>query len=237
MQFFKNLIRYIGLTLLFVIPCGALGAAANGLSGGATGIATGLVILLVFAICSEWIALRHLRGRVASLDPAVKSSYAQVLASQGISQDRAPRLRYRLHPAPAVFVVRGWPSRGCICISEGLLTLLTESEIRSLFADCLRRSRAPGIRLSTFSHALTSWLLSMIPSAWTHVLMPEVSGVPRKPSPSMSVFALLGSLIALPWLKYIWLVGGHGKTGGLPIGDAVRRKMEAPGTWQFGGSY
>jgi hypothetical protein len=73
--------------------------------------------------------------------------------------------------APQALVVKSLHGRGAILLSEGLLGLLTESELRELLINNVMRIRSPGMVFQSVCACIAHGVLALAPLKWQRILI------------------------------------------------------------------
>ncbi len=158
--------------LLFVflgVPFGSVGFLIRGREGAIGGLACLAALLLVALLRCERSLCRAYRATEAGTEGVVRSMER---ALEGRSW-ALPRVRIFSDPVPAAWVARGWPGAGTVALSEGLLGVLNEEELRVLLFACVERSRSPGILLRSVCAWMAHRILALAPSPWLELLCGE----------------------------------------------------------------
>src|SRR5690606_9906586 len=97
---------------------------------------------------------------------------------------REPRIRIFVDPSPNVFVARSWMGQGTLYLSQGLLHLLTEQELRDVLRESMLRLDHPALVTSSYGAVLASLMLAKAPRHWA---LAALSGRPTRPGAAVTL--------------------------------------------------
>jgi Zn-dependent protease with chaperone function len=106
------------------------------------------VAVIVFIFLPEWGIARLLRGQVPRTH-GLRNSYEKAHRSSGRGRGRRPALITYPDPVPNVFVVRSITGSGMILLSDGLISLLDESEMHFVLSRAIRHLNSPEVFVQT----------------------------------------------------------------------------------------
>jgi hypothetical protein len=123
-------------------------------------------LLFVFLlILPEWVIPRLHRAQVAERQRGLQVSYARVLESLRFKQ--GPQLWLFASPSPQALCARSWGGRGVILVSQGLLSVTQEEDLRRVLRTAVLECRGIG-RLRSSVYALVAALLVQVaPRSWS----------------------------------------------------------------------
>jgi hypothetical protein len=172
------------------------------------------------------------RARPAAEVAGLEATFARALEG---SRPGPVALKVFPDPAPNALVLRGAFSTPTLLVSEGLLSLLSEPELRAVLAECARRSRQPGCALRTLCAALSAGLLRLAPRRWARAMWQGA----RDDSRALTVGSFLGFLTLFPVLTTLQRIGGRasrdeaaGRGEDLVLNGAMRKLDQALRRWQ-----
>jgi Zn-dependent protease with chaperone function len=148
---FFFLVAWVALSLLN-IPWIALLAAFSWKAAFIGELAVALVTMIVFLFLPEWGMAKLLHGQVPRTH-GLRNSYERAhranIAAGGRRRSRRPSLITYPDPVPNVFVVRSITGSGMILLSDGLISLLDESEMNFVLSRAIRHLRTPEVFVQT----------------------------------------------------------------------------------------
>ena len=165
---------FVGRLMVFVLvlatPFAVVGLSVGGLRGLAI---SGLLLMtsLVFAAFSSEKGLQKVYRAQPGAPSGCSRSLNRVVANLG---GIAPDIHSFMDPAPQALVVRGLFSPGAILLSEGLLGILSEEELRDLLNVAIQRIRNPEMPFRTLCAWLAHLTLVIAPRAWLGLLFGEL---------------------------------------------------------------
>lgn len=162
--------RVLILVLALALPAAAIGLALGRVRGLIAAEALlGVSLCVVVFRCEAGVLAAY---RVQGSAPAgATRSLERVLAPLG---GPTPRVRVFQHPSALALVARAPGAPGTILLSEGLLGILDESELRQLLTACVRRLRGRGMVFQTLCAWLAHLTLALAPRAWTEMWFGEL---------------------------------------------------------------
>jgi len=193
----RILARSILVLLFLITPVAAVGYWLQTSEGAAAGALAGLG----FWIFLMFLAERGIRLSIGAKEdlPAGVCRSAE-MATAG-NPDELPRIIVYEEAAPNAIVARSFGSRGTVFLSQGLIALLDEQELRAVIQMAKARVRSPGIVLQTFCAFLSVLLLLMAPKQWSKLFF---SGRPlhRGEEQMLSPFSVFRFLLVFPATRF-----------------------------------
>jgi len=137
--------------------------------------------------------------------------------------NRLPSVRVFPDPSPNVLIVKGPGGPGTLLISQGLVALLKEEELRALFKLCAERSQSPGLLLQTLCSFMACRLFDLAPKDWVQLVL---SGGKVKPSlrkqHGLVGFRVFVFLMILPIALIFLKIGGDTRVASFKNDDPER---------------
>lgn len=207
------LVRLFLLVSLLTVPFTGLGGAFFGIKGAILGTVIVWLGLFFAALWAEkGIARAH--GATSQVPKGLARSLDRVLMEEKSSL--RPRVMVYSDASPNALAIASLGGPGTILLSQGLIALLNEEELRVVLLLCLSRLKESGIRFQSFCSILAVWALGFAPPAWVglvfsgKVLSKSDEGLLHPP-------AVVGFLVVFPLARLF-----------LRLGKPVR-KYENPG--------
>lgn len=239
MQSVLALVRFWLLSIvMLVVPIGGLGALTGGLPGAIGGAGLGLCLAAVLALRLESI-IGRMHGAHTPGPAGIGHSLERTLRDLGPGY-AVPKIRVFADPSPNAFVARSWFGSGTVFLSQGLLTLLAESELRAVLRQAVLRLSSPGWTTRSFGAVLASLLLSRAPRGWVQAALggkPASVTVPPRMAPSgLFGFVILCALarMAVRWSGSRTFESGS--AGDPDWQDAVFKIRKELLLWPLGGN-
>ena len=124
-------------TAVLLAALGALFMFVGGALGGTGGLAIGLVLGIVFVGGSYWFS-DTLAIKAAQAVPVSREEYPQLYAIVEDLTHRAgmpmPRMYVSPNQQPNAFATGRSPDHAAVCVTQGILPILTEDELRGVLA-------------------------------------------------------------------------------------------------------
>jgi hypothetical protein len=195
-------IRLIFISILLMIPPALIGSAILGREGVIVGIILALTGIFVIAIGAEkGIILAH--GATIEIPKGLKRSLEKIL--EELYQKKLRILIYP-DPTPNALVIRSFGGSGTVLLSQGLVALLNEEEVRSVLRLCLVRIREPGIVFQSFCSLLAVWSLSFAPRLWVNLVFAGRT-LTRIEERLLSPISAIGFLVLFPFARFLLNLG------------------------------
>jgi Zn-dependent protease with chaperone function len=144
----------------------------------------GAIAVIFFLFLPEWGIARLLHGQVPRTH-GLRNSYERAHRASGGARGRRPALITYPDPVPNVFVVRSITGSGMILLSDGLISLLDESEMHFVLSRAIRHLQSPEVFVQTGCILILLFLQER---------MPFRSG-------SYSPLSALGHWVVFPWAQ------------------------------------
>ncbi|MBM4371958.1 MAG: zinc metalloprotease HtpX [Deltaproteobacteria bacterium] len=141
--------------------------AIGGFAGGRTGMTVALAVAAVMNLGAWWfsdrlvIAMTRARAVQPGEAPALEAMVRELAQAAGIP---APRLFITPDPSPNAFATGRGPSRSAVAVTQGLLGLLPQREIRGVIAHEIAHIRHRDVLISSVAATVAGailWLASM----------------------------------------------------------------------------
>ena len=132
----------------------------------------------------------------------------RVIFELGDDRESRPRLLIFRDPAPALLVFRRPGTNGTVLISQGMIPLLNETELRCLVQYAVKRCRDQGITLSTFCSYLSVLIFKWAPLGWARLMFTEGRIVLPSSDTNLGVFTAFRFSMVYFAIRFLsWL--GH----------------------------
>lgn len=200
--------RFVLMSLICSIPGILMGLAFFGPMGGCCGLGISLLGLCCGSLWSE-------RGvsRAHSIEPNTPQGLDRSLevAAHSISaileiSEPLPRLLVFADPSPNALAVRSLGGRGTILLSQGLISLLNEDELREVLILCLLRLKQSSIVFQSFCAILAIWALGFAPRPWVNLVFAGKTLSTREEQ-LLSPVSGVGFLVFFPVARFIFNLG------------------------------
>lgn len=163
---FTTLLRLIFIPIFLSMPFVITGALLAGTSGVICGGVIGLLGMILIAAYSE-----HGIAKAYHAEKPIPQGLMRTL--QFIDEEGSeptPHLLVYSDPTPNVFTVRSFGGKGTVLLSQGLVALLNEEELRAILRMCLYRVRKTPLVFQSFCAQLTIWSLASAPQVWVDLV-------------------------------------------------------------------
>jgi heat shock protein HtpX len=188
------LLRRISVFLLVLaLPVALLGAALARVRGLIVAETLLFVFLFLAAIRSE-IGILKIYAVREEEPLGARRSLERVLARMSGATAAKPRVRVFNDTVPQALVARGLGSSGSILLSEGLLGILSEQELRELLEACVTRLRGRGMVFQSLCAWMAHRVLELAPRSWIELLFGELRWSERLGALSALRFLALASI-------------------------------------------
>lgn len=161
----RNRLRALAVAAALAVVAAAVGTLLAGLAGAIVALAVAVSAAALALLLADRVALAALRAR-----PVGEVEYPQ-LYREVRELSKAARLPVpRIYVSPALppnsFAVGRSRRAAKVCCTEGLLRLLTVTELRAVLAHELAHIRARDTMATSFSAGLTAVITSLASPAW-----------------------------------------------------------------------
>ena len=210
-----------------MIPALFIGGLFFSLKGAVVALALGFVGLgALVSFCERRLAAAY---RVSFQDrekfsvdlrEGLQRSLAQAVIEIDLEYSKKlPRLIVFPAPVPRAFVARSIFGSGTIFLSQGLISSLSERELRRVFIRGVLRIQQPGVFLKSFCSMLAIWVLKVIPQAGLDLIYGRSKGsAPRSTLHPFSAFCFLIPFQGVRFLISLAMVGpGRMRTVGFTV--------------------
>jgi Zn-dependent protease with chaperone function len=143
-----------------------------------------VIAVIIFIFLPEWGIAKLLHGQVPRT-LGLRNSYERAHRASGGVRGRRPALITYPDPVPNVFVVRSITGSGMILLSDGLISLLDESEMHFVLSRAIRHLHSPEVFVQTGCILILLFLQER---------MPFTTG-------SYTPLAALGHWVVFPWAQ------------------------------------
>jgi len=144
-------------TAVLLAALGALFMLIGGAIGGSTGIVIGLTLGLVFVGGSYWfsdtLAIKAARAKPVTREE-LPNVYAIVEDLTGRADMPMPKIYVSPEMQPNAFATGRSPDRAAVCVTQGILPLLDDDELRGVLAHELSHVRNRDILISSVAAAV-----------------------------------------------------------------------------------
>ena len=180
-----------------------LGAAFSGGMGALVGLFLSLFVVAVVAMTSERIIVQAYSAH-SRIPAGLGRSLDLVLGGTGRT---SPRILIYAEPYPNALVVRQLGGAGSILVSQGMVALLNDVELREVMKMCLVRLKEPTLVFQSLSSVFAMGVLSLIPSSWSQLVF--AGKLPGKTqTKELGPFSTLVFLILFPVVQFFLNTGG-----------------------------
>jgi hypothetical protein len=147
---------------LLNLPWIAFVAAFSWKASAVAVVIVGGLTCLIIVFLPEWGMIKLLHGQVPRTF-GLRNSYELAHRDAGVSSKRRPHLMTYPDPVPNVFVVRSPLGSGMIILSEGLISLLDEAEIRFVLMRAIRHLHSAEIFVQSGCILILMFLQERVP--------------------------------------------------------------------------
>jgi hypothetical protein len=128
------------------------------------------------------------------------------LALSGDIEKQWPHLLVFSDPSPNALIIRSWGGSGTILVSQGLVALLNEEELRAILQLCVLRLKEPGIAFQSFCFIFALGALSFAPRPWVNLVFTGRT-LPRVEERLLGPCSALGFLVLFPVVRFFLYFG------------------------------
>ena len=215
MSFLAALFRLVALEIFLVFPWIGLGWAIAGLGGVLVAILFFYLIILVLGFSAEKIvALSHNAG--SETPPGLQRTLARVLEQGGVPPARAPKLLVFPDPAANAAIARSLGSNGLILISQGLISQMSEQELRSVIHHCIIACQPTEAAVTSICAVLASGALRLAPKRWVELTLQSNSSRGIRSGSDLGPLGAIAFLFFLPVAQIFVKLGGNVQWNGNP---------------------
>ena len=198
MSLWMILLRTFFIFTLFSVFPGLVGFILFGITGAALGISFSSLGLVAFAFYSE-------KGMPKAYHAHLETSkgLSRSLALVGVEkQEKPPQVFIFPDPLPQLLVVRSLGGSGTLLMSQGLMVLLNEEELRAVLGRSLFHLQERGLVFQSFCSILAIWILGFAPRSWRGLIFGgrTLEGSEERNLGSISA---LGFLILFPVVRLL----------------------------------
>jgi hypothetical protein len=194
-MYWATLFSRVGLVVVLIcLPTTLLGSISFGKIGGLIGISIPLIWIFYSALRTELI-LAKLYGSSSDIPQGLTRSLELVFDSN--SRRPLPRLLVFRDPSPNTLIVKSLTGSGTILLSQGMIALLNEEELRAILELCIIRLDEPGIIFQSFCSTLALGILKFAPRAWSNLAFTG-RALSKDEERLLSPLSSIGFLILLP---------------------------------------
>lgn len=193
----RILARSLLVLLVLTAPVAAIGFWLQSSVGAAAGAIAG-ALFWVFVMFWAEHGIRLSIGAKEEMPAGVLRT--SIVAASSLPY-QAPRVVVYEETAPNAIVARSFWSRGTVMVSQGLIALLDEQELRAIIRLAHARARSPGIVLQTFCAFFSVLLFLLVPQSWSKLFF---SGRPlhRGEEQLLSPASMLRFLLIFPATRF-----------------------------------
>lgn len=201
MQRLIILVRLLGISIVLSAPFVLVGTLIYPGVGSLYGLALAGAMILGIAAFSERAMRRAYRAN--STPPKGLQKTLQMAAGK---RKQLPLISVFADPVPNALVIRSLGGNGSLLLSQGLITLLNERELRAILELCLKRLDSTGITFQSFCKILAVWSLSFSPRPWVSLVFSGRT-LSLKEEKLLSPVSAIGFLILFPLARFLTKLG------------------------------
>jgi hypothetical protein len=141
---------------------------------------------------------------------------------------KKPKIVIYQDPSPNILIFKLPLKRGVFYLSQGVLTLLNEEEVRLSILCALRRYKDPHLATSSFCSVLTLLVFLFIPKTWIQFILDSNTRLNKK----LDIMSVILFLFFLPFLKGLLTLGRYSKwrkNNKLPL--FIEKKIQKDQAW------
>ena len=197
--------RLFLISLIFGVPFSLLGLIMFG-KWGALALGIGTLLSLFCLACFSESGIARVHRAALHVPPGLDHSLAFSAQAAFSEEDILPRIMVFPEPRPKAFAVRAIGSRGTILLSQGLIAVLNEAELRTLLTACIIKIRKRGSVFQSFCCFLALSILSLAPRVWNSLLLRGKSLSPSEER-KLSPLSALVFLVFYPFARFLLACG------------------------------
>lgn len=207
--------RLLALLLMVAAPTAGLGAILWGYPGAAAGVLLADLFLIIAAFRSDRFFARVLRASreiPAGLDTTLRFAHEELVREDAF---RYPVPRFWVYPdaLPNALTVRSLGSEGSIFISQGLLGILSEAELRAVIRESIRRIEDSEWLFNSLCASLASRTLRLVPAGCRQLFF--AGAAPGAFRGNLGVTRLVTFLLVAPLARlFLGFCGESSRYGG-----------------------
>jgi heat shock protein HtpX len=202
MSWLRILLRIAQIAFIFCLfPC-FLGLILFGPKGVLISFVLVAVSLMIFSCFAE---VGILKAYQAHLSPPKGLARSLDLVAFG-KEKRMPKFSVFSDPSPHIWVVRSLGGSGRVILSQGLVSLLNEEELRAMIAWSMFRLNERGIVFQSFCSVMAVWLLNLAPRPWVNLVFAG-RVLSKSDEKSLHPNTFIGFLILFPLARFLLLLG------------------------------
>lgn len=219
MCFISSFFRLFLLYLLLVFPLALIGWLIGGFT---VGLATGSITTLGLSVLIIRLERIFLKLFKIQEEPWAGLAHSIQWASKEM---KIPQPFVFSSPCPDAIIVRTFFSSGTLLISQGLLRLLSEEELRAVLAHCTQRCQNPNLPIQSLSLILATLTLKAAPIKLTQAFL--MGNTHSSRLTGFSRFDFLKFLLTFPLAQVFILLSGSSQKITLPNEnfDSAMRKI------------
>jgi heat shock protein HtpX len=202
MYLLKILMRYLHLSIVVSFIPVLLGAAISGFHGMVLGLLFSWIVIVLIALTSEKI-LPQIFGAQSQVPAGLRRTLDCVLKGTDFKR---PRILIYADSYPNALVVRAITGRGSILVSQGMIALLSDRELREVMKLCLVRLGERTLVFQSLSSIFAICVLSLIPRSWSKLAFGRQISYSKKET-ELGPFSTLVFLLLYPVVQFFLSVG------------------------------
>ncbi|MEO5969393.1 MAG: hypothetical protein ABIQ95_05660 [Bdellovibrionia bacterium] len=201
------LLRLLSLIVVVSFLPVLLGFAISESSGAFIGLIFSLLIIASVAMTSEK-TISQIYGAHSRIPEGLEQTLNLVLEGAG---SLSPRILIYSDSYPNALVVRQIGGRGSILMSQGMVALLNDMELREVMKMCLARLKERTLLFQSLSSVFAVGVFGLIPSAWSKLVF--IGQTPTKSEKTeLGPFSTLVFLILFPIVQFFLYAGTSPRT-------------------------
>ena len=208
MSFLAALVRLIALEVFLSLPWIGLGWAVAGYGGVLTALLLFYFLILAVGFTAEKIVARS-HHALEECPIGLQRTLSRVLEQAGIPVSRSPRLLLFPDPVPNAVIARSLGSNGLILISQGLVSRMSEQELRSVIRHCVKSCRPTTTAATSICAVFASATLRLAPKRWVEMALESESCSPSRKATDLGPLGAVGFLIFFPLARILIKLGGR----------------------------
>ncbi|OFZ19278.1 MAG: hypothetical protein A2X94_05865 [Bdellovibrionales bacterium GWB1_55_8] len=193
---FRAVTRAILIFLIPAIPLSALGALIGGGIGALVGATVAVTGILLLGFYSEALLIRA-HSATMELPLGLPKTLECACACSALP---IPRLTIFPGATPTALAIRGFRGNGIVILSQGMVALLPEEQLRAVLKKAAKELREPGLSVRSLAAVLSLAVLRAFPDAWADVFFAD-QRIDAKASRRLTPGMALGFLLLFPLLR------------------------------------